>query len=207
MPFATCPITQGALLRFHMRWSEQPSFPEAKLLLQAVCNHHLHQFWRDDLECSDIPEKGVRGHKQVTDAYLAGLAAAHSGVLATMDEALPALHTSAILSSNFGESPPFDGNEIDHFAIPLSLMITGAGCFLILATGSLPYGYDGHKELTLMWLASIAAIVSLLLLAILHSQPRSMPKIISRFAIYALGCVFATFLFYLAVSRGAILHF
>ena len=47
------------------------------------------------------------------------------------------------------------------FAIPLSLMITGAGCYLILATGSLPYGYDGHKELTLMWLASLAATVSL----------------------------------------------
>ena len=97
LPFATCPITQGALLRFDMKWSKQPSLADAKLLLQAVCSHHLHQFWPDDLDYSHVPERGVRGHKQVTDAYLAALAAAHGGILATMDEALPVLHTSAIL--------------------------------------------------------------------------------------------------------------
>ncbi len=32
------------------------------------------------------------GHRQVTDAYLASLARAHSGRLATMDRGLAALH-------------------------------------------------------------------------------------------------------------------
>ena len=96
-PFATCPITQGALLRFHLRWSDQPSFVEAKLLLEAVCGHKLHQFWADDLEYARVPDKGVHGHRRVTDAYLAKLAVAHGGVLATMDEALAALHSSAML--------------------------------------------------------------------------------------------------------------
>lgn len=97
VPFATCPITQGALLRFHMRWSEGASIAEAKLVLQAVCGHVLHRFWADDVDYAHLSEKGIRGHKQVTDAYLAGLAEAHGGLLATTDEALAALHKSAVL--------------------------------------------------------------------------------------------------------------
>lgn len=93
------------------------------------------------------------------------------------------------------------------FAIPVALAITGAGCFLILATGSLPYGDNGREEITLMWLSSGAALVLLLVLAIWHSQPKSIGKIISQFVAYALGCALMTFLFYLAVSRGAILRF
>ena len=92
LPFASCPITQGALIRFHMRWSPRPSAPAAKLLLQAVCQHKLHQFWADDLPYTELPERGVSGYRQVTDAYLAALAEAHGGVLATLDEALAALH-------------------------------------------------------------------------------------------------------------------
>lgn len=96
-PFATCPITQGALLRFHMRWSEPASFANAKAVLAAVCAHAMHQFWPDDVECVQLRDKGIRGYRQVTDAYLAALAHAHGGVLATMDEALAALQTSAVL--------------------------------------------------------------------------------------------------------------
>ena len=97
VPFATCPITQGALLRFHMRWSQPPSFADAKSILQAVCAHPRHHFWPDDVEYVRLRDKGIRGHRQVTDAYLAALASAHGGVLATMDEALAALQTSAVL--------------------------------------------------------------------------------------------------------------
>jgi len=34
----------------------------------------------------------VQGHKQVTDAYLAALARAHGGRLATLDATLAAMH-------------------------------------------------------------------------------------------------------------------
>jgi hypothetical protein len=97
LAFATCPITQGALLRFHMRWCESPSISAAKAILQAVCAHPLHRFWPDDVHYLQMPERGVRGYRQVTDAYLAGLAAAHNGVLATMDESLAALQKSVVL--------------------------------------------------------------------------------------------------------------
>ena len=57
----------------------------------------MHHFWPDDLDYSELPENGIRGHKQVTDAYLTALAGAHSGALATMDEALAALQSHVLL--------------------------------------------------------------------------------------------------------------
>jgi toxin-antitoxin system PIN domain toxin len=95
--FATCPITQGALLRFIMRFSAQPSLPEAKAVLNRVCDLDGHVFWPDDLDFVRLPERGIRGHRQVTDAYLAALAAEHRGFVATMDNAMAALHKNAIL--------------------------------------------------------------------------------------------------------------
>ena len=97
LPFATCPITQGALIRFHMRWSAVPSFSDAKEMLQAVYAHPMHIFWPDDLDYLKVSERNIRGHRQVTDAYLAALASAHNGVLATMDEALAVLQRNALL--------------------------------------------------------------------------------------------------------------
>lgn len=92
LPFATCPITQGALMRFYFRWAVRPSMSEAKRLLGRIVSQKTHVFWPDDLSYTDLPERGVLGHRQVTDAYLVALASAHGGALATMDEALAALH-------------------------------------------------------------------------------------------------------------------
>lgn len=97
LPFATCPITQGALLRFYMRWSESGSFSEAKAILEAICAHNMHHFWSDDFDYVHLSEKRIHGYKQVTDAYLAALAGSHEGALATMDEALAALQLNVVL--------------------------------------------------------------------------------------------------------------
>jgi uncharacterized protein len=95
--FATCPITQGALLRFHLRFSPQPSIAAAKRLLGRIVALPAHKFWPDIASYLDIPEAGVIGHRQVTDAYLVALAEAHRGVLATMDETLATVHRDAVL--------------------------------------------------------------------------------------------------------------
>jgi predicted nucleic acid-binding protein len=50
-----------------------------------------------DASYLEMPTRGVIGHRQVADAYLAVLAKKHSGTLATMDEALAALHDGAEL--------------------------------------------------------------------------------------------------------------
>lgn len=91
-PFATCPITQGTLLRFYMQWGEHPSIQKGKDLLRRISALPEHEFWPDDANYLKLPERGVTGHRQVTDAYLVLLAASHEGVLATMDQALAAIH-------------------------------------------------------------------------------------------------------------------
>lgn len=95
--FATCPITQGALIRHYMRQTEKPSIQAGKHLLAGFIALPTHHFWPDDASYLDLPEKGVVGHRQVTDAYLVLLAAGHNGVLATMDEALAAIHPGVFL--------------------------------------------------------------------------------------------------------------
>ena len=95
--FATCPITQGALVRFHLRAGVDATAKSAKLLLESISSLARHEFWPDDASYLDIPAKGIIGHRQVTDAYLALLARKHAGLLATMDQGLAAVHAETIL--------------------------------------------------------------------------------------------------------------
>ncbi len=97
--FATCPITQGALIRFHLRWTAQPSVQAAKSLLRRICALPSHEFWADTASYLDLPEKGVVGHRQPTDAYLVLLARTQGGRLVTLDQGLAAVHKDAILIS------------------------------------------------------------------------------------------------------------
>ena len=89
--FATCPITQGTLLRLAMRLGGH-DVVQALALLQAVTRHRRHHFWADALPYDQVQWQGVVGHRQVTDAYLAGLARHHRGKLASFDRGLVALH-------------------------------------------------------------------------------------------------------------------
>jgi len=95
--FATCPITQGALVRFHLRAGVDATAKSANLLLESIYSLARHEFWPDDASYLDMPTKGIIGHRQVTDAYLALLARKHAGFLATMDRALAAVHAGTIL--------------------------------------------------------------------------------------------------------------
>ena len=92
VPFATCPITQGSLLRLRLSLGASASFADALAVLQAVVAHPRHRFWPDALDYAQLPTRGIQGHRQVTDAYLAALARHHGGVLATFDRGLAALH-------------------------------------------------------------------------------------------------------------------
>lgn len=89
--FATCPITQGTLIRLAMRLGGQ-RIEQALALLQAVTGHARHRFWPDALDYGEVRWHGVLGHRQVTDAYLAALARHHGGRLASFDQGLVALH-------------------------------------------------------------------------------------------------------------------
>lgn len=91
--FATCPITEGALIRHYFRESDLPSAQEATDIIREIQRMPGHHFWSDTLSYSDIDYRGVIGHRQITDAYLASLARENKGKLATMDEGLSELHT------------------------------------------------------------------------------------------------------------------
>ena len=91
--FATCPITQGALIRFMLRASPGTTIQQAKHFLTQVISLKGHEFWPDSVSYLHLPETGVFGHKQVTDAYLVALARHNNGRLATFDRALATLHS------------------------------------------------------------------------------------------------------------------
>jgi predicted nucleic acid-binding protein len=90
-------VTEGALVRFHARLSEASGVQLAKAILRSIEQLPHHQFWAADLPFSSLPERGLRGHKQVTDAYLVAITRARKGRLATLDEALSAWHPDACL--------------------------------------------------------------------------------------------------------------
>lgn len=96
-PFATCPITQGTLLRLLMRLGEL-SAAQALAVLRGVTAHARHRFWSDTLAYAEVDWRGVMGHRQVTDAYLASLARQHGGRVVTFDAGLAALHADVALS-------------------------------------------------------------------------------------------------------------
>jgi toxin-antitoxin system PIN domain toxin len=91
-PFATCPITQGALLRILLATRSVADAKAASEILARLTAHARHHFLADDITYRDVSWKGVIGHRQVTDAYLAALARHHGAKLATLDRGLAALH-------------------------------------------------------------------------------------------------------------------
>ena len=88
---ATCPITEGTLLRFLMR-SGGLNGRGALDVLEAIREQPWHEFWPDSLRYEAQHLAGVIGHRQITDAYLVALAVHHDGTVATLDKGLAALH-------------------------------------------------------------------------------------------------------------------
>jgi toxin-antitoxin system PIN domain toxin len=66
---ATCPITQGSLVRLLIR--EGQSGQAATALVSALMALPRHEFWPDDAAFDAVSLNGVVGLRQVTDAYLA----------------------------------------------------------------------------------------------------------------------------------------
>jgi len=98
--FATCPTVQGTLLRLLVR--QGTSSGVAREALTVLTRHSRHEQWLDDLTYLEIDLWRVLGHRQVTDAYLAGLARARRGRVATLD------HGFAMTASDVAELVPVD---------------------------------------------------------------------------------------------------
>ena len=93
--WATCPITQAAFVRVVSNPAFSPDAPttqEAAAVLEANLKHPEHQFWADDIGFAEsVRTLKLSGHRQVTDAYLLGLALHKRARFATLDRSLASL--------------------------------------------------------------------------------------------------------------------
>lgn len=94
--WATCPATQCAFIRISANRKIIPEAvtpQEALSLLRQVVALKSHTFWADDISILDdaVPASLLVGHRQVTDAYLLGLAIHRGGRLVTLDAGLSSL--------------------------------------------------------------------------------------------------------------------
>lgn len=95
--FATCPVTEGTLLRLHMQFARDKSSAAAWSYLRMLHAHSNHEFWSEGFSHLEIDPTRLNGHRQVTDSWLAELALRHQGQLATLDDALAALWPDAVM--------------------------------------------------------------------------------------------------------------
>ena len=98
--WATCAITQLAFVRISCNpaiVADAVSPTESTRVLLAITRVSGHRFWSDAVALNQIEEMqslAIIGHRQVTDAYLLGLARHHKGCLATFDRGLKELASS-----------------------------------------------------------------------------------------------------------------
>ena len=92
--WATCPITQAALVRVlsNPAFSSRALTPSGALqVLRRNVELPDHQFWSDSISLAEALERtqiALTGHQQITDAYLVALAMHNKGKLATLDRAI-----------------------------------------------------------------------------------------------------------------------
>lgn len=93
--WATCPATQNGFVRVlsNPASGAGPFRPaEVVAFLQRFCSVKEHTFWTDAVSLSDtklFEPSFIRGHRQVSDIYLLGLAKKMGGYLATFDQGIP----------------------------------------------------------------------------------------------------------------------
>jgi hypothetical protein len=99
--WATCPITQAGFVRLASNPAITPdavSVSEALELLGANLRLPGHLFWPDDLDVSSslsLCGSRLQGYRQITDAYLLGLALHRKGHFVTLDRSISSLMSSA----------------------------------------------------------------------------------------------------------------
>ena len=94
--WATCAVTQNGFLRTILNPAPKTSLVATSViaLLEASIAHASHRRWTDEFDTPAMFRPlapHLRGHRQVTDAYLIGLAMRHDGILVTLDRGAAAL--------------------------------------------------------------------------------------------------------------------
>lgn len=96
-PWATCAVTEAGFVRIASNerfFQPRIDLWEAMELLTNLKEHPGHRFWPMDVSFAEAVqpfEERVVGHRQVTDAYLLGLAIRNKGRLVTLDSGIEML--------------------------------------------------------------------------------------------------------------------
>jgi uncharacterized protein len=107
--WATCPMTQAALVRIVSNPAFSPNAVNASDaigLLKANVEHPFHRFWPDEIGFVEAVKPfaaRIGGHQQVTDAYLLGLALHKKGKLLTLDRGMRSLAGAAMIERGIAE--------------------------------------------------------------------------------------------------------
>ena len=91
-PWGTCPFTEAGFFRIATDpRAGQFSVKEACEALQLLSEHSRFRFWPITASWATLAApfmNQIFGHKQITDAYLLGLAVKEKGVLVTLDRGI-----------------------------------------------------------------------------------------------------------------------
>jgi toxin-antitoxin system PIN domain toxin len=102
--WATCPMTEAGFVRVvsNPKYQPDPPRPAAVIAqLREFCSSGQHHFWPDAISLRDdklFAPDSVRGHSQVTDIYLLGLATSMDGSLVTFDRSIASASTAGVTS-------------------------------------------------------------------------------------------------------------
>jgi toxin-antitoxin system PIN domain toxin len=93
---ASCPIVENGVIRIMSSpgYSRETRISPGEIAahLRSVCKRLDHAFWPADISLRDenrFDFSRLHGHRQITDAYLLGLATENRGCLATLDSSVP----------------------------------------------------------------------------------------------------------------------
>ena len=93
--WATCPLTENGFVRVLGNLARSGEFvpiPELVDRLRTFRASGHHEFWPDAISLCDerlFDLSLARGHRQLTDVYLLGLAVKRHGLLVTFDQKVP----------------------------------------------------------------------------------------------------------------------
>jgi toxin-antitoxin system PIN domain toxin len=103
--WASCPMTINGCIRILSNHSYplQASPAEVARRLRNFCSTTDHHFWADSVSLLDeelFRPSMIAGHRNITDAYLLGLAVRNHGRLATFDRSIPMKAVPGAVPSN-----------------------------------------------------------------------------------------------------------
>ena len=116
--WATCALTQNGFVRIlaNPRYPATVRYRPSELLqhLRQFCSSKHHVLWAESVSLTDtkiFDAALIRGHRQVSDVYLLGLAKKMRGYLATFDAGIP---LSAVIGATRDTIAVIAGGDSDE---------------------------------------------------------------------------------------------